>query len=351
MPVPGAKERLLLAVLAAGAPGVVSTDRAGRDRSGTATRRPRRASRCRPTSSGCAARSSPTGLEGSTGRFVVRRGPGYALPLDRAADRRAARSATWPPAGRARLAAGRARGGRCGRCAAAVDLWRGEPYADWPDAPFADAERRRLTEVRAGAVAGLLEARLELGRHAEVLPELERLVAEDPLREDWWRLLMLALYRAGRQADALGARRAGSAHCSPRSSARDPGPALREMEAAILTQDPALELPRPTRSAAPAGGRRTPRPAPARTRASPPTRRRTPPLFHGRQRLVAGLVARLVDAPLLRGLRARAERGSPRWSGPAWCPPWPTAPCPAAETWQPLIVTPGRASGRRPRRR
>ena len=134
-------------------------------------------------------------------------------------------------------------------------------------------ERRRLNQVHAGAVAGLFEARLQLGAHAEVLPQLEGLVAEDPLREDWWRLLMLALYRGGRQADALAAARRARALLAEEIGA-EPGPALRAMEAAILAQDPALDAPR--------GPRRSPGRTPllrfrarARTRGWPSTRRPT----------------------------------------------------------------------------
>ena len=162
----------------------------------------------------------PDRPKGSAGRYVVRRGTGYALTLDRASID-ALHIGDLAARGHARLAAGEPEEAER-QLRAAVDLWQGEPYADWPDAPFAEAERRRLTEVRAGAVAGLLEARLELGRHAEVLPELERLVTDDPLREDWWRLLMLALYRAAgrpRRSPPDGA----AGPCWPRNSGRSPG--------------------------------------------------------------------------------------------------------------------------------
>ena len=159
--------------------------------------------------------------------------------------------------GRARLASGHPGDAGAPADRGGSDLWRGEPYADWPDAAFAEAERRRLTEVRSGAVAGTARgAARRWGRHADVVPELERLVAEEPLREDWWRLLMLALYRAGRQADALaaGTPRAGPARGG---AGRRPGPALRAMEAAILAQDPALDPPgRPRRPARGRAGRR-----------------------------------------------------------------------------------------------
>jgi DNA-binding SARP family transcriptional activator len=216
--VPGAKERLLLAALAAGAPGAVSTDSLVETLwDGDAPPSARKSLQAHVVR----LRSSlePDRPKGSTGRYVVRRGTGYALTLDRASIDRLA-IGDLAARGHARLASGEpAEAER--QLGAAADLWRGTPYADWPDADFAAGERARLEEIHAGAVAGVLESRLQLGRHAEVLPELERLVAAHPLREDWWRLLVLALYRAGRQADALAAVR-GSGRCSPTSSARVP---------------------------------------------------------------------------------------------------------------------------------
>src|SRR5215213_10027619 len=237
--VSGAKERLLLAVLAREAPGVVSTDRLTdalwNGDPPVSAHKSLQAHVVRLRSS-----LEPGRPRGSTGRYVVRRGPGYALTLDRSSID-ALHVGDLAARGHALLASGDA-AGALRELDAAVGMWRGEPYADWPDAPFAAAERGRLGEVRAGALGGLLEARLQLGRHAEVLPELERLVAENPLREDWWRLLMLALYRGGRQADALAAGRRARALLTEQIGA-DPGPALRDMETAILTQDRRLELP------------------------------------------------------------------------------------------------------------
>ena len=182
------------------------------------------------------ARAGPP--KGSPGQYVVRRGPGYALAVGRD-DIDAVRIGDLATRGRARLAAGDpVEAERL--LAAAVELWRGEPYADWPDAPFAEAERRRLAELRSGALAGLIEARLQLGRHADVLSELEALTVEEPLREDWWRLLMLALYLAGRQADAFAAGRRVRALLAEELGT-EPGPELRRMEAALLAQDPDLE--------------------------------------------------------------------------------------------------------------
>jgi DNA-binding SARP family transcriptional activator len=239
VPVPGAKERLLLGVLAAAAPGVVSVDRLVdvlRDGEPPVTaRKSLQAHVVRLRSA-----LEPERPKGSTGRYVARRGPGYVLTVGPDAID-AHRVGDLVARGRARLSSGDP-AGAVRQLTDALDSWRGEPYADWPDAAFADIERRLLAEVRASAVAGLLEARLALGRHAEVVPDLERLVAEEPLREGWWRLLMLALYRDGRQSDALAAGRRVRTVLADEVGA-DPGPGLREIERAILEQDPVLDLP------------------------------------------------------------------------------------------------------------
>ena len=200
--VPGAKERLLLALLAAGSPDVVSTDRIvetlwNGDRPASA----RKSLQVHLVHLRSAL--EPDRPRGETGNFVVRRGSGYALTTA-PEDVDALEFSDLAARGRARLTSGEpAEAVRL--LSAALGLWRGEPYGDWPDASFADSERRRLTEVRTGAVTMLLEARLAVGEHAEVVAEAERLLADDPLKEEWWRLLVLALYRAGRQGDALAA--------------------------------------------------------------------------------------------------------------------------------------------------
>ena len=89
----------------------------------------------------------------------------------------------------------------------ALALWHGAALADLAYEPFAQAEIRRLEELRQNAIEERVDADLALGRHAELVPELESLVAHEPLRERLRGQLMLALYRAGRQADALEAYR------------------------------------------------------------------------------------------------------------------------------------------------
>jgi predicted ATPase/DNA-binding SARP family transcriptional activator len=121
----------------------------------------------------------------------------------------------------------------------ALRLRRGEPLTEFAYAGFADAERAHLAELTLVAIETRAEADLALGRHGELAGELEALCREHPLRERLWELLMLALYRAGRQAEALGAYTEARGLLVNQLGI-DPGPALRELEARILAQDPSL---------------------------------------------------------------------------------------------------------------
>ena len=121
----------------------------------------------------------------------------------------------------------------------ALGLRRGEPLADFTYAGFFDAERTRLDELILVAIETRLEADLVLGRRGELVAELEALCREHPLRERLWELLMLALYRSGRQAEALRAYTEARDRLVGELGI-DPGPALRELEARILAQDPSL---------------------------------------------------------------------------------------------------------------
>ncbi|HET9852771.1 MAG TPA: BTAD domain-containing putative transcriptional regulator, partial [Candidatus Limnocylindrales bacterium] len=123
---------------------------------------------------------------------------------------------------------------------AALKLWRGRPFAGLPEDGLLRTESARLDELRLLAFESRVEADLEVGGGAELVDELEALVATNPFRERLWRHLMLALYRAGRQADALAAyHRARSA--LDEELGIEPGEDLRELEAAILRQ----EVPQP----------------------------------------------------------------------------------------------------------
>jgi predicted ATPase/DNA-binding SARP family transcriptional activator len=124
----------------------------------------------------------------------------------------------------------------------ALALWRGPALEAIDDADFAAAEAGRLEELRLASLEERLGADLALGRHAEVLAELTALVAEHPLRERLRGQLMLALYRCGRQADALQAYR-DAVRALRDELGLDPGVELRDLEHAILNQDPSLDAP------------------------------------------------------------------------------------------------------------
>jgi DNA-binding SARP family transcriptional activator/DNA-binding CsgD family transcriptional regulator len=126
----------------------------------------------------------------------------------------------------------------------ALSLWRGPALAEFVTEPFASRERARLEELRLYALQGRLEADLLLGRHNDVVGELEVLVARYPRREGLRQQHMLALYRSGRQAESLAAY-----HEARRALADElgiePSPALRELERRILQHDPSLDLAQP----------------------------------------------------------------------------------------------------------
>ena len=124
----------------------------------------------------------------------------------------------------------------------ALALWRGEPLADLADEPFAAAEIRRLQELRLRAAELAIDADLAAGRHAELIAELDALVAANPLRERLHAQRMLALYRANRQSEALGAYRAARAGLVEQIGV-EPGAELQRLHEQILAHDPALDLP------------------------------------------------------------------------------------------------------------
>lgn len=133
---------------------------------------------------------------------------------------------------------------------AALALWRGPPLADFGSEPFAHGEIARLEELRLAALEERIEADLALGRHADLVPELGALVREQPLRERLLAQLMLALYRSGRQAEALDAYQQARRTLAEELGLQ-PGPRLHELERAILRQD--VQLDPPARAPAPLG--------------------------------------------------------------------------------------------------
>ncbi|MEU8171482.1 BTAD domain-containing putative transcriptional regulator [Microbispora hainanensis] len=162
-------------------------------------------------------------------RLLVTEGPGYAL---RAApggvdawrfEQAVAAAADLPP------------GDALARLEEALGWWRGPAYAEVADQDWARAERSRLGELRLHAVERHAQARLDLGRAAEAVPDLDAHAAGHPWREEAWRLLALALYRSGRQGDALAVLRRARALLVDELGV-DPGPGLRRVETDILRQ-------------------------------------------------------------------------------------------------------------------
>jgi len=162
------------------------------------------------------------------------------------------------------------------RAREALALWHGEALADIADEPFAAAEIRRLSELRMRAAETAIDADLAAGRHGGVIGELEALIDEHPLRERLHAQRMLALYRDGRQAEALNAYRFARALLVEEIGV-EPGAELQRLHRAILAQDPALELASPPPQAPPA--------------ARPPRRRATPVLAVAALLLFAGVAA------------------------------------------------------------
>jgi DNA-binding SARP family transcriptional activator len=133
-----------------------------------------------------------------------------------------------------------------GRTADALALWRGEPLAEFRYASFAQSEARRLEELHSRLLADRIDERIAAGRAAETIPELEALIAREPLWERPRAQLMHALYLVGRQADALELYRRTRTLLGDELGV-DPGPELQQLERAILNQDRDLGTPAPPR--------------------------------------------------------------------------------------------------------
>src|SRR5829696_3397185 len=181
---------------------------------------------------------------------VLTRGGGYLLdvPPDQLDAERFQRLAAG---GRNALERGDARSAR-ELLSEALDLWRGPPLADLAYEPFTQRHITRLEELRLVALENRIEADLALGNHAAQIPELETLVREHPARERLRGQLILALYRSGRQTDALASYR-DARRALVEELGLDPSRELRELERAILAQDPAIDAParvRPARETA-----------------------------------------------------------------------------------------------------
>ena len=129
----------------------------------------------------------------------------------------------------------------------ALAIWRGEPLSNLRDEPFAQDAARRLEEARLSVLEDRIDADLAAGRDAVLVPELEQLIAREPLRERPYGQLMLALYRDGRQAEALETYQRARKMLSEEVGLQ-PGPQLQELERRMLNQDPALAPGRASRA-------------------------------------------------------------------------------------------------------
>lgn len=224
----GPKQRIVLALLVAELGQTVSSDRLIDSLWGETT----------PTGSRHTLQTYISNLRVELGDVLIRDGGGYRLDLDRRQvdatrfeDEVAAARAVLTE--RPREAATKLR--------EALSLWRGYPYADQAGTLTLGMEARRLEELRLAAVEDRIEAELALGLHGALVPELEALTVEYPLRERFRSQHMLALYRSGRQAEALRAYQKTRRYLAEEIGI-DPSPQLRQLEQQILDQDPALDL-------------------------------------------------------------------------------------------------------------
>ena len=239
----GTRQRAVLAMLVLNAGQVVPTDRLIDE---TWPEEP-------PDTAANVVQGHVSSLRKELGRDAIQtRDPGYLMRVDAGAidiarfERLAAEGAALLREGRAEDA--------CVALAQGLGLWRGPALADLTTAGVLRPVAARLDDLRLIALERRLEAELELGRHADVAAELEDLVAAHPLREGPHALRMLALYRCGRQADALAAYRSAR-QALVDELGLEPSTALQDLERAILRHDPALAAPatggRPGRDGAP----------------------------------------------------------------------------------------------------
>jgi DNA-binding SARP family transcriptional activator len=270
VPLGGPRQRAVLALLLLEANRVVSIDRlvedvwGGRPPEGSVTTLQTYVFHLRRA-------LEPDRLRGAAADLLVTRDRGYQLRVNQGyLD--AAAFEQGLTGGRAALAAGRP-AEAAERLRNALDLWRGPVLADLTDYAFIRPEAARLEELRLAALEDRIDADLALGRHHALTAELERLVGEHPLRERLHGQLMLALYRCGRQADALAAYRRVRDLLAGELGI-DPGEPLQRLHGSVLAHDPALDWrdgrPAPAEghragagapATSPAPGRPGPRPA------------------------------------------------------------------------------------------
>ena len=208
----------------------------------------------------------------------------------------------------------------------ALSLWHGPPLAEFAYERFAQEEITRLDELRVGALEELIEAKLALGRHAEVLGALEQLIREHPYRERLRAQLMLALYRCERQAEALQAYQDARTTLVEELGI-EPGQRLRELERAILAQDPDLAISERAEEVCPFKGLAF-------------FDRADAEYFCGRERLVSDLLARVVESTLV-GILGPSGIGKSSLLRAGVLPALSAGVLPGSASWRQFLFRPG----------
>jgi DNA-binding SARP family transcriptional activator/WD40 repeat protein len=217
----------------------------------------------------------------------------------------------------------------------ALALWRGPALADLALLEFAQPEIRRLEELRLGALMERIEADLALGRAGEVVPELEALVAANPLQERLRGQLMLALYRSGRQADALEVYRQTSELLRDELGL-EPSKALQALERSILRQEAALDV-----EAAPVAAEAEVGLAVCPFKGLASFDVPDAEFFFGRERVIAELVARLTSATFA-GVVGASGSGKSSLVRAGLLPALAAGALPGSERWRRALMRPGR---------
>jgi DNA-binding SARP family transcriptional activator/WD40 repeat protein len=219
------------------------------------------------------------------------------------------------------------------RLCSALGIWRGEPLAEFAYEPFAQAAIARLQEARLAALEDRIEADLALGADGELIGEIESLIAANPLQERLRGQLMLALYRTGRQADALAAYRQAS-ELLREELGLEPSRLLQELERSILGHDASLDGTRHATAArgVPLGV------CPFKGLAF--FDRADAEYFCGRERLVADLLARLVESPLV-GILGSSGIGKSSLLRAGVLPALSAGSLPGSAAWRQVLLRPG----------